>query len=300
MPWTNVIQQASCFDVLNSLPDRSINVVITSPPYAEQRKKQYGGISEADYPAWTVAWMAAVWDRLTDDGSVAIVIRPHLKNGQISDYMLHTRLAIRAAGWIECEELIWTKPGSPPMGNILRPRRSWESIHWFAKSDRPFCNALANGQPSDRLGLESKKGMGDYMHDLAARETTSGIARCRDYVEVSTSEVNRDPLNTHPAQYPERLCEWLIGLLCPPSGLVFDPFMGAGTTAVAAQTLGRRYAGSEINAEYVRIANHRLAACDLADSPFLFAADHAVAEAGSAVEQPDRDNDAARHVGQDA
>src|SRR4051812_17092187 len=112
--WLNAIQHASCFDALAKIPNNSINAVITSPPYAEQRKKQYGGVSEADYPTWTVEWMSAIWDRLTDDGNVAIVIRPHLKNGQISDYVLRTRLALREAGWRECEELIWIKPGSPP------------------------------------------------------------------------------------------------------------------------------------------------------------------------------------------
>lgn len=279
MSWINTIQNASCLDVLSSLPKHSINAVITSPPYAEQRKKQYGGVSEAEYPQWTVEWMNAVWDRLTDDGNVAIVIRPHLKAGQISDYMLHTRLAVRAAGWRECEELIWIKPGSPPMGHIGRPRRSWESIHWFAKSDRPFCNPLANGRPSNRLGLESKKGMGDYIHDLEARQTRTGIARCRDYVEIATSEVNRDRINTHPAQYPERLAEWLITLLSPPGALIFDPFMGSGTTAVAAQHTGRSYVGSEIDETYIKIAQHRLV--DLGpDSPFIFhTADHIVTEA---------------------
>lgn len=242
------------------LPQCSISAVITSPPYAEQRKKQYGGITEADYPAWTVAWMRQVWDRLTDDGNVAIVIRPHLKDGQISDYMLHTRLALRADGWRESEELIWLKPGSPPMGHIGRPRRSWESIHWFSKSAHPYCNPLANGQPSQRLGLESVKGMGDYIHDREARVTHAGIARCRDYVEISTSEVNRDPQNHHPAQYPERLAAWLIGLLSPPDGLIFDPFMGSGSTAMAAQRLGHPYAGSEIDPAYVTIAQRRLAA----------------------------------------
>jgi site-specific DNA-methyltransferase (adenine-specific) len=256
--WLNAIQHASCFDALAKIPNNSINAVITSPPYAEQRKKQYGGVSEADYPTWTVEWMSAIWDRLTDDGNVAIVIRPHLKNGQISDYVLRTRLALREAGWRECEELIWIKPGSPPMGHIGRPRRSWESIHWFAKREKSFCDPLANGVASNRLGLESKKGMSNYIHDQVARVTTSGIARCRDYVEVSTSGVNRDPINTHPAQFPEQLARWLIELLCPPQGIVFDPFIGSGTTAVAALRTGRPYAGADLCEDYVRIANHRL------------------------------------------
>ena len=121
------------------LPDESVDLIITSPPYAEQRKKQYGGIPEKDYPEWTVKWMDEVKRILKPDGSVAINIRPHIRNGQISDYTLKTRLALREAGWIECEELIWIKPDSPPLGSVKRPRRAWESIHWFGKTGNVYC-----------------------------------------------------------------------------------------------------------------------------------------------------------------
>ena len=94
---------------------------LTSPPFAEQRKNQYKSVSEKDYPAWTVEWMGLLWDKLTSDGSVLIVIRPHISNGMLSDYVLRTRLALRDDGWTECEELIWLKPGSPPLGSTHRP-----------------------------------------------------------------------------------------------------------------------------------------------------------------------------------
>jgi hypothetical protein len=97
--------------------------------------------------------MEALRPKMKDDGSVLIVIRPHLRDGVISDYVLRTRLALRDSGWMECEELIWIKPDAPPLGSKLRPRRSWESILWFAKVAQPFNDLKACGKDSDRLGF---------------------------------------------------------------------------------------------------------------------------------------------------
>lgn len=74
-----------------------------------QRAYQYGGVKEKDYPQWTVDWMRLLKPKLKADASVCINIRPNIKNGEISDYVLKTRLALRADGWKECEELIWIK-----------------------------------------------------------------------------------------------------------------------------------------------------------------------------------------------
>lgn len=251
----NIIQ-GDCLEIARQFPNNYINLIATSPPYAQQRQNQYGGIPEADYPAWTVKWADAFKHALTDDGSIAIVIRPHIRQGQISDYVLRTRLAMREAGWIECEELIWIKPDSPPLGHIQRPRRAWESILWFSKSGRPFCDPKANGTPSDRVGFESKKGVGDYKNGVC--ESKSGIARCRDYVEAGTGGVDKRAENTHPAQYPVKLAAWIIRLLCPAGGVVVDPFMGSGTTGVACRNLGMVFHGIEISPEYCEIAAGRM------------------------------------------
>lgn len=247
-----------CEEALIKLADASINCVVTSPPYADRRKKQYGGIPEADYPQWTVSYMRQIKRVLMPNSSVAIVIRPHIKDGVISDYVLRTRLALREDGWFESEELIWIKTDSPPMGHNQRPRRAWESILWFSNSRIPYCDPKANGVQSDRLGLESKKGVGSYVHTPTKAE--SGIARCRDYVEVGTSKVNRDPENHHTAQYPEELAMWIMNLLCPPGGTVLDPFIGSGTTAVAAIRTGRNYVGIEKDQTQQRIIEKRILA----------------------------------------
>src|ERR1039457_4275411 len=95
-----------------------------------------------------VAVMAALRPKLTGDGSVLIVIRSHVRDGVVSDYVLKTRLALRNDGWKECEELIWLKPNAPPLGSDYRPRRTWEHILWFSKTPKPYIDLRANGSYS--------------------------------------------------------------------------------------------------------------------------------------------------------
>lgn len=254
----NEIILGNCLEVTTKLPPLSIDAVVTSPPYAEQRKGLYESINELEYPKWTVQWMNACIPALKPNASIAIVIRPHISHGQISDYILKTRLAVREAGWYECEELIWVKPNSPPMGNINRPRRAWESILWFSRSSNPFCNPKANGTPSNRIGLQSKKGVGEYKSGVS--EPKTGIARCRDYVEVGTSGVDRSEGNTHPAQYPSELAAWIIRLLSPVEGTILDPFIGSGSTAVACLKNNRKYIGIDTSSEYCEFTRQRIIA----------------------------------------
>ena len=92
------VLHGDCLDLIPTLEDGSVSLVVTSPPYAEQRAGHYAGIPEEDYPDFTVQWMDALRPKLTRDGSVLIVIRPHLRGGVISDYVLRTRLALRESG----------------------------------------------------------------------------------------------------------------------------------------------------------------------------------------------------------
>lgn len=254
----NSILCGSCLDLAGLIPPQSVDLVFTSPPYAEQRAEKYPSITEAEYPEWTVKWMESLRPAIKSSGSVAIVIRPHLRQGQISDYVLRTRLAVREAGWVECDEFAWVKPCSPPLGSVKRPRRAWESVLWFGKSGNAYCDPKANGTESTRVGFEGKKQMGEK-HKRSGKPAQPGIARCRDYVEVGTSATDHSENNTHPAQFPVDLARWFVRLLAPPDGLVLDPFLGSGSTALACVQEGRRWLGFEICEEYYQISRTRIA-----------------------------------------
>jgi DNA modification methylase len=255
MSWQ--ILEGDCIDVMRTLPAESADAVITSPPYAMQRKATYGGVPESEYPAWTVAWMAEARRLLKPDGSVIINIRPHVRNGQISDYTLRTRLALRDDGWAECEELIWHKKGGAPLGAVRRPRRSWESMHWFAKHGRPFCDAKAAGPLSDRVGIAGGR-VGVHIGSNVS-ELRQGRARVSDVASVSTrANPNDNANNSHPAPYPPALAEWVGKLICPKGGTILDPFSGSASTGVACIRNGWDYIGIEAISEYAEMSRRRL------------------------------------------
>lgn len=252
---TNKIYNEDCLEGMKRIPDKSVDLVVTSPPYAMQRKNQYGGINEADYPIWTVEYMRALRPKLSEGASVFINIRPHLKNGVISDYTLKTRLALREDGWYENEEIIWIKPDSPPLGSTKRPRRSWESIHWFSMSKQPYCDTKANGRKSDRIGFENNKKSNSDLYN-GKKKATSGVARSKDYIEVGTGKVEKNI--SHPAMFPVQVPEHLIRMCSKNEGVVLDMFMGSGTTAIACLNTNRQYIGFELDKDYFNLANERI------------------------------------------
>jgi site-specific DNA-methyltransferase (adenine-specific) len=252
----------SCGDALDlipTLPDHSINLCLTSPPYGMQRKDQYGGVPEKDYPAWMVSIMAALRSKLADDGNVLIVIRSHVRGGVVSDYVLRTRLALRDDGWKECEELIWVKPDAPPLGSRERPRRTWEHILWFSKSTKPYINLTAGGNHgSDRIGFVSShrfKGDVNPLHTKRSSVPTLGTSRIADHFTALVSANANGVL--HPAMFPAPLCEKLILAFSREGDIVLDPFAGSGQTLLAARNLKRIGIGFDISPEYVEMARKR-------------------------------------------
>jgi DNA modification methylase len=251
------IYHGRCEDVMPRLSD--VDCVVTSPPYAEQRVAQYGGVPEVDYPRWTVGWMAAA--PLSAAGSVILNIRPHLRGGVLSDYVLRTRVALLDAQWVECEELIWYKPsGTGPYGSLHRPRRAWESLLWFARTGDVWTDPKANGAPAKafRASRQARKGGGEYVGRHMDRVEAGAPTMCHD-VAVFAVGSTRDGANPHPAPWPTDLAVWCSRLVCPEGGTVLDPFAGSGSTLVGARRAGRRAIGIELNEGYCEVAAKRLA-----------------------------------------
>ena len=255
-----------CAEVMSSLPDESVDGVVTSPPYAMQRKATYGGVTEKDYPEWTVRWMSEARRILKPNGSVIINIRPHIRNGILSDYVLRTRLALRGDGWAELEELIWHKKGSAPLGSTRRPRRSWESLLWYGKHGSAYSAPKAAGAETTRLGLSGgRRGAHVGTRQFNANGSkVVGRARVADVVTMSTRmNANSDGLNDHPAPFPWQLAEWCGKLIIPDGGTILDPFSGSASTGVAALRNGWNYIGIDSSEEYVSMSARRLEAAQL-------------------------------------
>jgi site-specific DNA-methyltransferase (adenine-specific)/site-specific DNA-methyltransferase (cytosine-N4-specific) len=258
----NRVLQGDCIKLANILNDNSVSLVVCSPPYAMQRKGLYDGINEVEYPSWTVQWMEALRPKLKEDASVFIVIREHIRNGELSDYVLKTRLAVRESNWIEAETLIWHKPDAPPLGSYFRPRRNWEYILWYSKSRSPFLDLKACGNAASTRtgGFVGSKRFGEGGDSpLAAnqsRELKNGTSRCSDVVAATIGSIESGV--AHPAMYPRGVPNFLIQTFSRQGDLVVDPFSGSGQTGLSAQQLGRLFLGFEKSPEYCCIANERL------------------------------------------
>ncbi len=253
----NSVTEGDCNDLIPRLPDGRINLGLTSPAYAMQRRRFYPSIPEEQYPSFTVRWMARLWDKLADDGSVLLVLDPHVRRGVVSDYVARTVAALRSFGWKEHRPLVWFKPGIIPQGRKGWPRHSYESIVWLSKSENPFCNPKAIGRPSKRLAIGRNRWSEWTSGTSGVKE---GVARVPDvFIAHSGREDARWP---HPAKFPVSLAEQLIGTFCPSQGTVLDCFAGSGTTLYAAKKLNRSYYGFDRMPEYCRMARRRLSTLD--------------------------------------
>ena len=260
----NSVTEGDCRDLIPSLPDASINLCLCSPPYAEQRNRHYPGVPEGQYADFTVEWMAKLWDKLTDDGSVLIVIDAHVKDGSMTDYVLRTQLALREAGWKQPPPRIWLKRDRGPIGRRDWPRHVYEEILWFAKTANPYCDPRADGKLSDHLT------MNNYAHSRwtnGGKPGKKGIARVTDVIDVPIGGNAKGV--KHPAKFPVALPETLITTYCPPEGTVLDNFCGSGSTLIAAQKLGRAFYGFDIEAESVELSKRRLEELDQTEPPSL-------------------------------
>ncbi len=162
-------------------------------------------------------------------------------------------------GWGEPQEWIWDKPdGGAGQGANKKLRHNWENVLWFAKKGetKPFVNARANNKPTNKKGFHVNQNQKSVRDFSAYYE--SGIARDPDVFRFAVNKNEKG--NPHPAPYPLPLAEALIKKVTRPGETILDPFIGSGTTAIAARSLGRNYYGIDIMQAYVDLANRRLAA----------------------------------------
>lgn len=230
------VTEGDCRELIWALPDQSIDLCVTSPPYAEQRKEFYRSVPEDKYTEFTLEWMTALKSKLTENGSVLINIDAHVKDGVVSDYVLKMQLALREAGWNPHRTQIWHK-GGMPAGRPDWPRHSYEEVLWLSRSKNPFCDTRAAGTATGNALVTDRARVSDVIR-----------------IDVANNENGVD----HPARFPVRLAEHLIKTFCPKGGTVLDPFSGSGSSLLAAEKLQCDYYGFEIMQKYVELSRERL------------------------------------------
>jgi site-specific DNA-methyltransferase (adenine-specific) len=258
----NALFLGDCRTILPQMSDESVNLIVTSPPYADSRKNVYGGIHPDDYVSWFLPISAELRRVLAKDGSFILNIKEKAVDGQRHTYVLELILALKKQGWLWTEEYIWHKRNCAPGKWPNRFRDAWERCLHFTR-DKSFTmnqeavmvptgdwakSRLKNLSATDQRRDNSRvgSGFGKNVSNWVGRD----MAYPTNVLHLATECGNK----AHAAAFPRELPSWFIKLFSNPGDLVLDPFAGSGTTLLAARECERQYCGIELKDEYYQLA----------------------------------------------
>ncbi len=247
-----------CSDELVKLQDNSVDLIVTSPPYADQRKGTYGGIHPDKYVEWFLPISKELLRVLKPTGTFVLNIKEKVVEGERSTYVMELIIAMRKQGWLWTEEFIWHKKNCYPGKWPNRFRDAWERLLQFNK-DKKFNmyqeevmvpmgdwkkSRLKNLSDTDKIRDNSKVGSG------FGKNISNWLDRDKAYptnvLHLATECNNKN----HSAAFPQELPEWFIKLFTKEGDTILDPFMGSGTTIEVAKKMLRYSIGIEIIPEH--------------------------------------------------
>lgn len=256
---------------LKLLPENSVDLVVTSPPYADQRRNTYGGIHPDDYVEWFLPISGQLLRVLKPTGTFILNIKEKAVKGERSTYVIELVLEMRKQGWLWTEEFIWHKKNCYPGKWPNRFRNAWERLLQFNK-DRKFNmyqeevmvpvgewanTRLRNLSETDKTRDNSRVGSG------FGKNVSNWLNRDKTYptnvLHLATECNNK----SHSATFPEALPEWFIKLFTKEQGTVLDPFMGSGTTLIVANRMKRNSIGIDVVPEYCEMVKQQLRPAEL-------------------------------------
>lgn len=258
-------------DVLKRLSDNSIDLIVTSPPYADQRNGTYGGICHDKYVNWFLPISEQLLRVLKPTGTFILNIKEKVVDGERSTYVMELILEMRKQGWLWTEEFIWHKKNCYPGKWPNRFRDAWERLLQFNK-DKKFHmyqdevmvpmgdwskSRLKNLSETDKTRDNSKVGSG------FGKNISNWLTRDKAYptnvLHLATECSNKN----HSAAFPEELPEWFIKLFTKENDLVLDPFMGSGTTLFVANRMKRHSIGIDNVQEYYEMVKKQIKPVEL-------------------------------------
>jgi site-specific DNA-methyltransferase (adenine-specific)/site-specific DNA-methyltransferase (cytosine-N4-specific) len=256
---------------LKLLQDNSVDLIVTSPPYADQRKSTYGGVHPDKYVEWFLPISNQLLRVLKPTGTFILNIKEKVVAGERSTYVMELIIAMRKQGWFWTEEFIWHKKNSYPGKWPNRFRDSWERLLQFNKEKKFHMyqeevmvpmgdwskNRLKNLSETDKIRDNSKVGSG------FGKNISNWLARDKAFptnvLHLATECNNKN----HSAAFPEELPEWFIKLFTKENDTVLDPFMGSGTTLNVASRMKRNSIGIDIVPEYYEMVSKQIKPIEL-------------------------------------
>lgn len=270
-------------DLLAALPDNSINLVMTSPPFALLRKKAYGNESQADYVDWLAQFAALVKRKLRDDGSFVVDIGGAYQKGSPTRSLYNFKVAIKFVeelGFFLAEEFYWFNPAKLPSPiewvnkRKIRAKDSVNNVWWFSKTEFPKADITKVLAPySDRMKKLIKNPEAYYKpakrpsgHDIGATfGKDNGGAIPSNLISIPNTESNGRyvaycktiGITSHPARFPAKLPQFFIEFLTDESDLVVDIFGGSNTTGEVAERANRTWLTFELDKDYLAASAFR-------------------------------------------
>ena len=277
---TNHIIHGDALTELSKFPEESIDITVTSPPYFRQRNyedapDQVGREATVDEYVEKITAIFSECRRVTkSSGSLWMVIGDKFLRGRQQGVPWRVALALMEEGWTLRSDCIWHKPNAMPSSTKTRPTTDHEYIFFFTKTQNYYYNADAIREPHVTFSEQSKmRGGRNHFHkkggtpEAGKNQGNSNLHHGRWDQAFHPKGRNKRtvwsiPLSkcrdAHFAVFPESLVETCLLAASPDDGLVLDPFMGSGTTAIVADRLGRQYVGIDCVADYCQMARDRI------------------------------------------
>jgi site-specific DNA-methyltransferase (cytosine-N4-specific) len=270
-------------DFLPLLPDESVDLVMTSPPFALLREKAYGNLDQEAYVDWLVSFGPHVRRILKDTGSFVIDLGGAYRRGVPVRSLYNYRVLLRMCddvGFFLAEEFFWHNPAKLPSPiewvnkRKIRAKDSVNTVWWLSKTVQPKADVRKVLAPySDRMKKLIKDPEKFYApkdrpsgHDISkAFGKDNGGAIPSNLLQYANTDSNSSYLrlckgygfDAHPARFPTALPEFFIEFLTDPDDTVVDIFAGSNTTGYAAEKLGRKWLALECDKSYVTASAFR-------------------------------------------
>lgn len=272
-----------CEEIMKNIPDGSIDLVLTSPPYADQR--DYGStvasIAPDEYVEWFAPKAREIYRILKANGNFVLNINDKVVDGYQHLYVFQLLLYLcNDIGFHLVRDYIWYNPATPPnvysRGGYGRTKKSHEYCFWLTKGEAWTFNLDPIRKPygKDMEKYLLGKGKGDRSQNIRPSThnfncekvwNNNGGSDPGSVIELANTSSNdffiklcKEKGIAHPARFPEKLAEFFILSGSEEGEIVLDPFMGSGTTAASANKNNRRWIGIDSNADYCALATTRL------------------------------------------